>query len=298
MIRAAIDIGTNSVRLLVADVREGILYPLYREMATTRLGTGVHKTGKLGREPMHNTAAAVAGMVAQAQDRGARNIVVVATSAVRDAVNRKEFLQLCYDVAGVEVSVLSGPEEARLSYTGAVYGENAKSRFLVIDIGGGSTEMVLGRNGELEEAISLDIGAVRLSELFPAGTDGTVPHLDTIRDYVIKQLAVTSSWERPGRMLGVGGTTTSLAAMEQHLPVYDSSRVQGYYLSLATVRAWLTRLAAMTLSERGQVAGLQSKRADIIVYGIVILVCILEYLAMDEIMVSEQDILEGIIITG
>ena len=294
-IKAAIDIGTNSVRLLVADCQSGRIVPLVKEQRTTRLGQGVHHLGRLQPDAMERTLEAIAALAATAEQRRADEVIAVATSAVRDAANGPEFMQLCRAKTGVTVQILSGAEEARLSFNGALQGRTASGRQLVIDIGGGSTELAFGGERGLQYVHSLNVGAVRLKDIFSAGANGVVTNIPEIQRYVTGAIKALPPLALPDSVTGVGGTITSLAAIAQQLIAYDSEKVHGYYLDTACVNRLLTTLAAMPLTERKKTAGLQPERADIIVYGIVILAAILGELGSDGLTVSELDILEGIL---
>lgn len=294
-VKAAIDIGTNSVRLLVARWQDGRIIPLVKDLQTTRLGQGVHHTGRLAPEAVARTLEAVRAMVGIAKERQADEIMAVATSAVRDAANGPEFIQQCQEEIGITVHILPGTDEARLSFNGAVQGRTSEGELVVIDIGGGSTELAFGQEKELRQALSLNIGAVRLKDIFPASVNGVLDNIPEILRYITGVIKMLPPLTQPDAVTGVGGTITSLAAIAQQLLSYDREKVQGYFLSTRCVNQLLTALAAMTLVDRQKVAGLQPERADIIVYGVAILSALLAELEAHGLTVSEQDILEGII---
>lgn len=294
-VKAAIDIGTNSVRLLVADCQTGRIVPLVKELRTTRLGQGVHHTGRLQPDAIERTLAAIDALAAIAKQGQADEIIAVATSAVRDAANGPEFIQLCQGRTGVTVQILPGTEEARLSFNGALQGRIAGSRQLVIDIGGGSTELAFGGQKELLYVHSLNVGAVRLKDIFPADVNGIIMNTPEIQRYATAAIKALPPLVLPDAITGVGGTITSLAAIAQQLTAYDSEKVHGYYLDTACVNGLLAALAALPLAERKKTAGLQPERADIIVYGIAILAALLDELGSNGLTVSERDILEGIL---
>ncbi len=294
-VKAAIDIGTNSVRLLVADCQAGRIVPLVKELRTTRLGQGVHHSGRLQPDAIERTLAAIDALAAIAKQGQADEIVAVATSAVRDAANGPEFIQLCRARTGLTVQILSGTEEARLSFSGALQGRTAGSRQLVIDIGGGSTELAFGGDTGLQYVYSLNVGAVRLKDIFPADVNGIIMNIPEIQRYATAAIKALPPLVLPDAIIGVGGTITSLAAIAQQLTAYDSEKVHGYYLDTACVNGLLAALAALTLAERKKTAGLQPERADIIVYGIAILAALLDELGSNGLTVSERDILEGIL---
>ncbi|MEW5761856.1 MAG: Ppx/GppA phosphatase family protein [Bacillota bacterium] len=281
---AVIDIGTNSTRLLVADVdAAGRLAVVKTALATTRLGEGM-AGGALTPAGMRRTVEAIGTFRAAAEALEAGKVVAVATSAVREAANRAVFLRLARESCGLEVRVLSGEEEAILSRQGALAGLPVDpERALVIDIGGGSTEFCWQEEGRLGWA-SLPLGAVRLTEVEiddAALAEALEPVLGELR-------------RRPRDPVGVGGTITTLAAMAQRLEVYDPARVHGYVLALDEVDRLLALLLASTLEERRRLPGLQPERADIIPAGARILRAVLHGLGAQSIRVSEYDLLHGI----
>lgn len=294
-VKAAIDIGTNSVRLLAVERQGGKLMPVCRELITTRLGEGVHHSKLLSQPAMERTAAAVSRLAQMACQCGAANIQAVATSAVRDALNRQVFLDLCQQAAGLDIQVLSGIAEAQLSFAGAVREAAGSGTKLVVDIGGGSTELAFGEGRQLHQAVSLNLGAVRLNDLFPPAGDGRVATLEQVKEYIRQVLPQAVAVQAATELIGVGGTTTSLAAVIQQLTVYDSDKVHGFFLSAREVKALVAKLAGQTLAERKQLAGLQPQRADIIVYGASILDCLLDWYEAEGVTVSEHDILQGIV---
>ena len=281
---AAIDIGTNSTRLLVAEYTGNRLNRLETGLITTRLGKGM-AGGKLQAETMLNTADAVDLFYQKAIDMGAEVVVAAATSAVRDASNKTDFLELVKKRTCLAVKVLSGEEEAALSYQGVLSGllvEHGST--LVIDIGGGSTEFIWMRGDRLNLA-SVNAGAVRLTA---AGADEAATY--NILRPTLEQVKVSC----PERLVGVGGTVTTLAAIDQRLAHYDPDRVHGYSLSALNVDRILKMLMDMEVEERRKVPGLRPERADIIVAGVVIVKIIMESLGLERMIVSECDILYGL----
>ncbi|MDI6705086.1 MAG: Ppx/GppA phosphatase family protein [Bacillota bacterium] len=292
---AVIDVGTNSVRLLIADFGEIGLKIQLKEILTTRLGKGVDRDRRLSSQAINNTLDAIRKFRDRAISLGAGNVLVIATSAVRDAVNGETFMQEVKKLA-VRTKILTGNEEAELGFLGACLGiGNIEGKVLLIDIGGGSTELVLGSGNAIHYMTSLDIGAVRLTEKFGNSNTASRCQLDSISDFVKKQL---SGMEFPNnqeiaRMVGIGGTITSLAAIDQKLEIYDRNAVHGYVLQKEQIDRILELMLCLTLEERQKIPGLQRERADIIVAGIIILKCVMEYFAQHEIHVSEWDNLEG-----
>lgn len=281
----AIDIGTNSVRLLIGQREAGRVKPVCRQLSTTRLGQGLQKTGLLQEEAVRRTVQTLACYARILEEYGVKKYRAVATSAVRDAANRELLLKAARE-QGLEVEIISGEEEAWLSYTGAVSVHRELKNPVVLDIGGGSTEMIFQLQGQIRSS-STDVGAVRCTEASWSEED--------IRQALAE--ALTQLPPSPFSLVGVGGTITTLAAIDQELEPYDSQRVQGYVLTKKAVEAIEKRLSALSLEERRQVPGLQPERADIILAGIKILRVILDQLAVAELVVSESDILDGIILS-
>lgn len=280
---AAVDIGTNSCRLLIAEHQRGTWCNLYRGLVTTRIGEGVDHQGVISIAAMDRTLKGLQKLKEQINFYQAERLRVVGTSALRDAANREEFVQRVYQELHWQVEVISGQEEAQLSYLGVKCGLPLDRPPLVVDLGGGSTEFMLEDPHPWN--VSLPIGAVRASE---AG----------MSDQHIKELLqplAELSMHSGLPMVAVGGTATTLVAMHRRLQEYDSQLVHGQKVAIDQVKYWRDHLEAMNLEERRQVIGLQPERADIIVAGLRILVLIMEQLGYDQLLVSESDILDGII---
>ncbi|SKA11015.1 exopolyphosphatase / guanosine-5'-triphosphate,3'-diphosphate pyrophosphatase [Selenihalanaerobacter shriftii] len=289
---AAIDIGTNSTRLLIGRLLEtGQIRPLVTELRTTRLGDGVDASRSLKGEAMNRVIKALKEYKELINQQKLDKVRVVATSAVRDSSNQREFIKKVKIETGLEVDVISGEEEAELSYLGVIKGlsNSLLDANLVIDIGGGSTEFIFGSKNEIKERRSIDVGAVRMTEKFE--------EVEQRRDLIVRELfSITERFQNKSKiLLGVGGTITTLAAIDQNLAIYNRNKVHGYSLGFPTVKKIFLDLKAKTISERKKVTGLQPKRADIIVAGIQILLEIMERLGKKEVVVSESDILDGII---
>ncbi len=294
MIVAAVDIGTNSVRLLVRDGdRE-----LTRLQVITRLGAGVDQHRTLAGDAIERTLVALRAFGSEARSVGATSVRAVATSAVRDAANRAELVSAAAEALGGPVDVVSGDEEATLSFRGATAGRSPDDApFAVVDIGGGSTEFTFGDTALLG-ATSIDVGAVRLTESQlasdpPAAEELTnaigiaQEHLtDVLRDLPMLPTART--------VIGVGGTITTIAAVELGLTHYDRRAVDGFRLSRAAAEDVFRTLATEALADRVHNPGLQPERADIIVGGCCIVVALMRRLGLDEIVVSERDLLDAV----
>lgn len=284
---AVMDIGTNSTRLLVVEVdREGVKEVLHRDLRTTRLGEGIEGR-RLKEEAIARTLRVLEEFLGLARAWGAERVVAAATSAVRDAENRRDFLLAARQV-GLEVEVLSGEEEAYYSYLGVCCGLRVEAKGLVVvDVGGGSTEFIWAGNGTLF-CRSVNAGAVRMTE---GG------HSDAAIRQLLQPVLEAIKEHRPRHLVGVGGTVTSCAAMVQKLKVYDPSLVHGFTLTLEQVEELLELLSRATLEERRSLPGLQPERADIIVAGVRIVRQIMLGLDINALQVSETDLMYGLAIS-
>lgn len=283
---AAVDIGTNSTRLLIGRVEAGVIVAEHFGLHSTRLGEGMGGQARLGGPAMARTLTALREYRQLADKYQLQGWRVVATSAVRDADNGIAFAQMVEREIGWTVEIISGQEEAALSYLGAVKALGNAARPVVVDIGGGSTEFTWTDAQGCLNSRSVNLGAVRLTESKPAAAElmhRLAPVLDELKDEPIDCL------------VGVGGTATTLAAMEQRLATYDPNQVQGFYLARETVTRWLNALSTMNLAERRQLPGLQPARADIIVAGVEILSAVLHGLNQNGLIVSDSDILQGMV---
>lgn len=282
----AIDVGTNSVRLLIGQVSEGKVRPEYRDLKYTRLGEKVAETGKLKAEAIDRTVRVLAEFKQRLDYFHVKNFRAIATSAARDANNQEELLENAQD-KGIPVEIISGAEEACLSYHGAKSGLAGLSNPVVIDIGGGSTEIIYEDKEARMHYRSADVGAVRCTEAcWP---------VRKIRRALADFLEPLTGLEGPA-LVGVGGTITTLAAVEQKLAIYNPDKVHGYQLSSASVRKIMAEFQALSVEERKKVPGLSPERADIIMAGMQILTAILSYLQLNHLVVSESDLLEGMIL--
>ncbi|MGH2703654.1 MAG: exopolyphosphatase [Actinomycetota bacterium] len=302
---AAIDVGTNTTRLLVAEEASGggASRPRYREidrrLLYTRLGEGVDAVGRLGPEAVERTVRAIGELCAIAAELGAEEVRIAATSAARDASNRHQLQEAVRAATESELAVLTGDEEARLSFAGAT-DELHPGRYLVCDIGGGSTELVVGEQGlDPETATSLDVGAVRLTERCLRSDPPAPDQLQAMETAVDRALDHAETvLDRPGdaELVGLAGTLTTLAALKSGLERYDSKRIHGTELTGEEVDRLYLRLAAMTLSQRRGLPVMPEGRADIIVAGIAILVRVMDRWSFPKVRVSEKDILDGLVL--
>jgi exopolyphosphatase/guanosine-5'-triphosphate,3'-diphosphate pyrophosphatase len=296
---AVVDIGTNSTRLLIADVEGAAVTELDRRSVVTRLGEGVDATGELGEEPQQRVFSVLESYAEAIEASGcdARNAVM--TSAVRDASNGADFAAVVRDRYGLEGRTLSGDEEAQFTFLGATASPAADREhpMVVIDIGGGSTELVAGRGGKVQFHVSTQIGVVRHSERFLHDDPPTAEQLGALAADVLPgfEAAVPDDVRAAATSaIAVAGTATQCAAIDLELDPYDAERVEGHRLSLATLAGLQDRLAALPLAERREVRGLDPARAPTIVAGVVILSQALRAFGLDEARVSERDILWGV----
>jgi len=308
---AAIDCGTNSIRLLITDVSDGVEEELVREMRIVRLGQGVDATGRLAPEAIERTLAATREYAEMIASLHADRVRFCATSAARDASNAQDFSSAIEAIIGVRPEVLTGAEEARASFVGATRGLGAAGDVLVVDIGGGSTELVIGRDDPplagasvpaggvpiVAWSTSLDVGSVRMTERFlltDPPTSGEVEECsaylrDALGEAAAGLVAVTT-------LVGVAGTITTVAAHVLSLPAYDRAAIHGASLSIDDTRAACASLAGMTVDERRALPFMHPGRADVIGGGALVLDAVLTSLplATNELVVSEHDILDGI----
>jgi exopolyphosphatase / guanosine-5'-triphosphate,3'-diphosphate pyrophosphatase len=297
---AVFDIGTNSTRLLLADVHDdGSVEELERRTTVTRLGEGVDASGALGQEPMRRVFAALDDYREAIDGHGgADKSVAVLTSAVRDASNGPEFTSRVRDGYGVDAHTIPGAEEARLTFLGATSERDADGpqTIVVIDIGGGSTELVIGRGRTVELFESTQAGVVRQTERHIGSDPPTEAELRALASEVraVFEGAVPADVrDRVGAAIAVAGTATSVAAIDLDLEPYDPERVHGHVVSVGRLRELLERLAGMTEEQRRRVRGLHPDRAPTIVAGVVLLIEALGAFGLDEVEVSEHDILRG-----
>jgi exopolyphosphatase/guanosine-5'-triphosphate,3'-diphosphate pyrophosphatase len=296
---AVVDIGTNSTRLLVADVAgDGTVEELDRRSQVTRLGQGVDATGRLADASIARVTRVLADYRAAIDAHGANKTLAVLTSAVRDAANGVEFTARVRDEYGLDARTLAGEQEAQLTFLGATSARpaDAPNPVVVIDIGGGSTEFVIGSGHVARFFVSTQSGVVRMSERH-IGNDPPQPEeLQAIAEDTRAVFEAALPAEQRGDVaagVAVAGTATSLAAIDQSLDPYDPDKVEGYPLHRSTVEMLLARLAQMTDAQRREVAGLHPDRAPTIVAGAVLLMEAMLAFALQEVTVSEHDILRG-----
>ena len=293
---AAIDCGTNSTRLLVADA-DGTT--VERLMRITRLGQGVDRTGVLAPEAVDRTVEVLREYAGVMDGLGVERVRITATSAARDAANRDEFFDAAEKIVGERPELLSGDQEATLSFRGATADlDPADGPFLIVDIGGGSTEFAVGTS-EPEGVVSVDLGCVRLTEKFlhsdPPEPEELSQAVSVVRDELEEVARQIPATREAKRLVGLAGTITTMAAVELGLAHYDSERIHHFVLTHAAAEDVFRTLATESRAERIQNPGLEEARADVIVGGAAILVSVMRTFKFDQCLVSEADILDGLV---
>jgi exopolyphosphatase/guanosine-5'-triphosphate,3'-diphosphate pyrophosphatase len=314
--RAVIDVGTNSVKLLVADVAGHEIQPVCEQSKQTRLGHGFYETRRLQPEAIAATANAVAAFAAMAREAQAVSIRVLATSAAREAVNREELIAAIERAAGLKVEVLSGEQEAELGFQGVTTDPQlAQAPLLLMDVGGGSAQFIFGRAGHTHFRHSFPLGSVRLLETIPCSDPPKATELAACRQWLKEflqqevrprliqetgdrrqetgadQSLLTSAATGSGgevQLVGVGGTATILACMEAKLEAFDRARIEAIRLSAARVSWHLERLWSLPLEERKKIIGLPRNRADVILMGVAIYQAVMEEFGFRELRVSTR----------
>ncbi|MGE5282009.1 MAG: Ppx/GppA family phosphatase [Chloroflexota bacterium] len=298
---AVIDIGSNSTRLLVADVGDERVVELERQSRVTRLARGVDLSGQLSAEAIEAACGAIADYVAICREQAVERIEAIATSAVRDAANGDAFVAELRERFALSARVLDGEEEARLTYTGATFEDPPAEPTLVIDIGGGSTELVVGTGNQISCHASLQAGVVRHTERHVASDPPTPNELEALAAdarALIEGAIGSNPAATARRGIAVAGTPTSLAAIDLGLEPYDPAQVHGRTLDLKTIQRLLSQLASTPLAKRAEIAGMHPDRASSIVAGVVILVESMRAFGLDRVQVSEHDILYGVAIAA
>ena len=291
---AAIDLGTNTTLMLLAEVEPDGRLRVLQDLATiTRLGRGVDRTKHLDEAAIERTLAVLRDYASRAQACGAK-VVAVGTSALRDALNRDAFLKPAEAILGCQIQAIAGALEAELTFLGALEGiEVGPLPLTVVDVGGGSTEIIVGSNGVIRDRISLDVGSVRMHERHKLAAPMTDEQMRSLRSEIRAELSRVPFDVAP-RLLAIAGTATTLSAMAQAIDPYDPARVHGSRLSAGQLREQTTRLATATLDERKRFRGLHPDRADVIAAGAVILEELLAWTQAPELIVSDGGVRFGL----
>ena len=299
-LKASIDIGTNSVLLLVANIRDGGIEVLEEKQAVPRLGKGVDADKNLHPDSCDRVVKVLRKYKAHLVEnypQVANDVVVTATSAVRDSSNREEFLNQIYQETGWNVQLLTGVEEAQTTYTGAISVlKDQSENFVVLDIGGGSTEIALGKQLQLSSGISVDMGSVRFSERYLKSNPPIKEELETLR-IEVKSLLKTKSFNLKNyQLVGVAGTVTSIAAIELGLDYYDASKINGYILKKESVENFVEEFSKMSSTEiENSYSPFLTGRGDVITGGLIILHEFMNHFNFDDLVVSTGGIRHGIL---
>jgi exopolyphosphatase/guanosine-5'-triphosphate,3'-diphosphate pyrophosphatase len=304
---ASFDLGTNTFLLLIADVEDDRIEPVYEKETIVRLGKGVDAAGNLNAEAMRRGLACLLDYVALAKQHGAEKIFAIGTSALRDAANRSEFLEAVFKKTGLRIEIISGEKEAQLAFAGALSNKpDLPSPIAVLDIGGGSTEIVIGESRQLPagnelslNARSADIGSVRLTERFAKSDPVQLEEVQRIREQAGTMMRSTWSKESLAKVktvIGTAGTITTLAAMALAMQEYDPRRIDGYLLTRQKLGEVVAALTQRTIAERQKMLGLPAARADVILAGALIVETFLELYQFTEILVSDRGLRYGVLV--
>lgn len=300
---ASIDIGTNTVLLLVADVQNGRLIQRSEEQRTPRLGKGVDSSGNLHPDSINRVLESLREYHELLESSFPRvsDVAVTATSAVRDAGNRSEFMQKVREETGFDITLLSGLEEAQYTFSGALSVLPDLTEAIVIDIGGGSTEIAIGKPGTLLDSHSFDMGSVRFTERYlkhdPPGEDEMKQCRDAVKEMIRNREFELNSGPKNPALVGVAGTVTSLAYMDLQLDAYHPEKLNGYILSIDKIKNWINRLSSIDVQEiETRYPKVMKGRADVITGGLLILEGFMEYYSLSELTVSTGGIRHGAIL--
>jgi exopolyphosphatase/guanosine-5'-triphosphate,3'-diphosphate pyrophosphatase len=313
MIAAAIDIGANSTRLFIASIKNNQVIPLKREMVITRLGKGLKNSGLILDENFKNTIKVIERYKRECVEYGVEIIKAVGTSALRRAINAKDFVNEVFKKTNIRVEIISSDVEAQLSFTGAIksikqsqipgcFNFNKNKDVLVIDIGGGSSELIFGNiKGEVKEIKSIGIGCVKISEQFIKNNPPTKSEIDNMVNYIRERLLKELKFDNKDkiskkiRMIGLAGTISSIASMYLGLTKYEMEKLNYLCLKLSSITRIFKNLCKLDLQNRKKVIGLEPDRADVIIGGSAIVIELMRFFNKRKLIVSEHDILDGII---
>lgn len=294
--KAIIDIGSNSIKFFVGELAaDGTIQTVIDTNDIARLGEGLDKTGKISPEAMERNVASVAAFQKRAAEAGAEQIVAVGTMALRTATNSSEFVSKVQQACGVEVKIIPGEEEARLSYLAVLSGLPLQDGELVVfDTGGGSTEFIFGEGSKVRKRFSVNLGAVRITENYLCSDPVTAVEVEAAKAQIDKEFAEAGVTGRPVQVVGMGGTVTSMGAVKHKMVKYDPTIIQGSSLTVADIRAQIDDYSTRTIEQRRSIPGLQPKRADVILAGACILDVILERLGAKELTISDRGLRHGL----
>ena len=292
-----IDIGTNSMRLLIADYMDGNLVNRKKYVNTTRIGQGVDEQGYISEDAIERNIDALVEFSRICKKEECQKVYCMGTSALRDSKNKEAFINLAKEKADINVDIISGEKESHLGFMGVLEGLDEVEDILVVDIGGGSTEFIIGNEEGIRFSKSENIGALRMTEKFLNQDPINENEFKQMSDFIYDEIKTTLDCiknDNVKKIVGIGGTITSLSAINQELEVYSMEKIHNSKISLNEIELILQNLKKMTLSDKKSLKGLQPKRADIITAGVEILYTIMKNIEIDEIIVSEYDNLEGL----
>ncbi|OPZ63181.1 MAG: Guanosine-5'-triphosphate,3'-diphosphate pyrophosphatase [Firmicutes bacterium ADurb.Bin506] len=294
--KAVIDIGTNSIKLFVAELgADGVLRSIADTNNIARLGEGMGDTGMLQPEAMARNAEAVAEFAELARAKGASEVIAVGTMALRTAKNTPEFVAAVRARAGIDVQVIPGEQEAELAYLAVLSGLGAYGGALVIcDVGGGSSEFVFGQGDAVTRRFSINLGAVKVTERFLKSDPPSTAQIDDAVAFIMGELEAGDVSGEASRLVGIGGTVTSMGAVKLEMAEYDADRIQGAVLTAADIDGLIEMFSSMPLAERKKITGLQPKRAEVIIGGACIIKCIMRRLNLSELVMSDRGLRHGL----
>ena len=292
---ATIDVGTNSTRMLIADIRDGKIKEIFKTGKVTRIGEGVKKTKLLSKEAIERTVETLKEFKELAQKYGVEKFVIATTEAVRLARNSGDFLSRVKEL-GLDIEILQDKKEAELVFRANVLSFNSFSKAMTVDLGGGSTEIVFGSKEEIEYLESLKFGVVFLHETFITSDPPKREELKAMEDFLREELSKVKKEisEENFEVFAVGGTITSVVAMEEKMKVYDPEIVHGYKVSKDLIEKWYRKLCLKTVEERKNIIGLEESRVDVIIPGLVFFSVFCEVFRKDMLTVSERGLLYGL----
>ena len=292
-----IDIGTNSMRLLIAEYIDGNLVNRKKYVNTTRIGQGVDEQGYIREDAIERNIKALEEFSSICKEEECKNVYCMGTSALRDSKNKDIFVNLAKEKSGIDVDIIDGEKESHLGFIGVLQGLEKTEEILVIDIGGGSTEFIIGDKDGIRFSKSENVGALRMTEKFLKQDPINENEFKDMSCFISNEIKDTLEYiknDNVKKLVGIGGTITSLSSMNQELEVYSMEKIHNSRITLKQIEFILQNLKKMTLSDKKTLKGLQPKRADIITAGVEILHTIMKNLEIDEITVSEYDNLEGL----
>ena len=292
-----IDIGTNSMRLLIAEYIDGNFVNRKKYVNTTRIGQGVDEQGYISEDAIERNIDALVEFSRICKKEECQKVYCMGTSALRDSKNKEAFINLAKEKADINVDIISGEKESHLGFMGVLEGLDEVEDILVVDIGGGSTEFIIGNEEGIRFSKSENVGALRMTEKFLNQDPINENEFKQMSDFIYDEIKTTLDCiknDNVKKIVGIGGTITSLSAINQELEVYSMEKIHNSKISLNEIELILQNLKKMTLSDKKSLKGLQPKRADIITAGVEILYTIMKNIEIDEIIVSEYDNLEGL----